>query len=284
MPFEPTIAGTQAPPPYDGTNVKVFAMPLAADFAPLQAVCNQYLSIASPASGITFEPFGSAGICTVVLEVLHYPALRVPTPPWDDFGSTEQCELLFSIPVVRKQAGVIVEYGIFIPYIFVDDPGSAFSGREVLGLPKVLASFAVNRNFPASDPLKMSFAGRIKVGGPIQIRDLVKVTPIPGLVLPPLLPTLTTVSMLGFSSRVFINPQNLAADSYQSIMRCTYTSTGGFLSNLPPVRVDIMPLLHLDIQATLGLRTNAAGQIVSNFPYSLTSDFKLDGVTTLWET
>ena len=150
IPYEATIAGTQALPPYQCTGVKVFVFPLLADTAPLQTLCDKFLNIAPSAAGITFEPIPSApNTCTLIIEAIDYTSLTAPTPPWNDFGETPQRELLFSFPVVRKQGNVPVETGIFVPYIFVDDPASAFTGREVTGLPKMLASFSLNRNFPA---------------------------------------------------------------------------------------------------------------------------------------
>jgi hypothetical protein len=68
IPYEATIAGTQGPPPYECTGVKVFAFPLLANAAPLQNLCNQFLNIAPPAAGITFEAQLSApNTCTVTI-------------------------------------------------------------------------------------------------------------------------------------------------------------------------------------------------------------------------
>jgi len=282
IPYEATIAGTQAPPPYKCTGVRVFAFPLLADAAPLQTLCNQFLNIAPSAAGITFEPIPSGlNTCTVMIEAIDYTALTAPTPPWNDFGETPQRELLFSFPVVRKQGNVPVETGIFVPYIFVDDPASAFTGREVVGLPKLLASFSLNRNFPVSGPINVRFLER-RTGGPIRIVDLVRISSI-GMA-PPGVPTLPNpTSMFGFSTRILVNPQSPAADSYRSIMRCVYASTPTATGSLSPAKVVLTPIVDLDLRSTLGIRTDAFGNIVSFSPYFVDADFSLEGVTTLWE-
>jgi hypothetical protein len=283
IPYEATIAGTQGPPPYECTGVKVFTFPLLADVAPLQTLCNQFLNIAPSPAGITFEPIPSApNTCTVMIEALDYQSLKARTPPWNDLGEAPQHELLFSFPVVRKQGGRPVETGIFVPYIFVDDQASAFTGREVVGLPKVLADFSLDRNFPASTPIKIRFPER-STKGPIQLVDLVTISTITALAPLGLPMTLNTTSVFGFSTRILINPQSPATDSYRSIMRCTYASTPTATGPLPPAKVILTPIVGLDIQSTLGIRPDFFGNVISLSPYFMETDFFLEGVTTLWE-
>ena len=283
IPYEATIAGTQALPPYQCTGVKVFVFPLLADIAPLQTLCDKFLNIAPSAAGITFEAIPSApNTCTVIIEAIDYTSLTAPTPPWNDFGETPQRELLFSFPVVRKQGGRPVETGIFVPYIFVDDQASAFTGREVVGLPKLLANFSLNRSFPVSGPINVRFQER-RTGGPIRMVDLVRISSI-GIAPPPGFPTLPNPSsMLGFSTRILINPQSPAADSYRSIMRCVYASTPTATGSLSPAKVILTPIVDLDLRSTLGIRTDVSGNVVSFSPYFVDADFSLEGVTTLWE-
>jgi len=174
IPFEPTIAGAQAPPPYECTGVKAFGFPLLADARPLRYLCNQFLSIDPPSAGISFEPITLApytDTCSVTLEALDYQSLTATTPPWSDLGGASQHELLFAVPVVRKQNGDPIEVGIFIPYIFVDNPGSAFAGREVLGLPKLLANIILDRNFPVSGPIELRFDTPQTATAPAQSND-----------------------------------------------------------------------------------------------------------------
>jgi hypothetical protein len=308
VPFEPSIAGAQAPPPYACTGVKAFGIPLLADAAPLQALCNHFLSIAPPSAGISFEPIQVApDTCSVTLEALDYTSLMPTTQPWSDLGGVSQHELLFAVPVVRSQNGVPVEVGIFIPYIFVDNLGSALAGREVLGLPKILARFTLDRNFPASRPIAMRFEGRKTVATPIQLDQIVKIAAHPSTsVLPSiripidmffgpfeiLFSGSTALAMIlaqaagptiGFSARMLVDPGTPITDAFQSILRSTYTTAlirdSGLL---PPVDVTLAPLLDLDMQTTLGIRSGAGGKITSPNPFFLDFDFELGGLTTVW--
>jgi hypothetical protein len=310
IPFEPTIAGSQAPPPYECTGVKAFGFPLLADAPPLQALCDQFLSIAPPSAGISFEPIQVApNTCSITLEALDYESLRPTTSPWVDLGETPQRELLFAVPVVRKQNGVPVEAGVFIPYIFVDDLGSALTGREVLGLPKVLARFSLDRNFPASDPIVMRFKGRKSVSAPAQEKQIVKIAALPGTVVLPSLGAAINMflgplnalfagsaafgliaaaqaagSTVGFSTRMLIEPNSSTTDAFRSIMRSTYTTTIIRASgSLTPVSVTLSSLVALDIQSTLGIRPGPGGKIPSLNPFFLDFDFQLGGLTTVWQ-
>ena len=94
----------------------------------------------------------------------------------------------------------------------------------------------------------------------------------------------TTGSTLGFSSRTLIDPGAPAMDAYRSIMRCTYTMTTVKATGLlPPVSVTLTPFVDFDIKSTLGIRSDAAGKSLSINPFFIDADFRLDGVTTLWE-
>ena len=173
VPFEPTIAGAQARHPYAATNVSAVGFPLPADAPTIQALLDKYLNIAPLAEDITFQPVLVApnllpNLCMVMMEILNYPALASTTPPWNGLGRVQQKELLFSIPVIMIRAGFVVETGIFIPYIFVDDQGSMLTGREVLGLPKLLATFEIPAGFPQSGPIVVRFQGRRAAGGQVQ--------------------------------------------------------------------------------------------------------------------
>jgi hypothetical protein len=311
-PFEPTIAGAQALPPYVCTGVRTFGFPLLADALPLQALCDQFLNIAPPTAGISFEPIPANPIfgpnaCFVLVEALDYQSLKATTPPWDDLGEAPQQELLFAVPVLRKQGGIPVEAGIFMPYIFVENQGSALTGREVLGLPKLLGSFSLKRDFPQSGSITMRLVGRATLGEPIKANQLVKISSPLNALVPPsfgvrigrffgpldvlfagtaafalIANAHTTGSMFGYSTRILIDPETPATDAYRSIMRCTYASTNNATGFLPPVNVTLAKLVDLDVQSSLGIRTTGGGKALSINPYFLDADFSLDGVTTLW--
>ena len=307
VPFEPTIAGGQALPPYVATGVRLFGFPLVADAQHARDVCNKVIGIAPANTGISFEPvLTGPNICSVILEVLDYPSLSAPTPPWNDLGGVAQQELFFSIPVVRKQNGQVLEVGTLVTHIFVDDQGSAFTGREVLGLPKMPASFTLSRAFPQGGPIIMRVQGRKTVGGPIQVAQLVtiglsftRVPETPARISRFLGPidalfahsnyfdqieaANSASAMPGFSSRVLIDPENPDQDAYRSVMRAVYASNVTATQLLPfAVPVKLSSLVHLDIRSTLGIFTDAAGVALSTSPYIIDVDFTLGNLTTLW--
>jgi len=312
-PFEPTIAGAQALPPYVCTGVRTFGFPLLADALPLQALCDQFLNIAPAGEGISFEPIPADPIlygpdaCFVLLEALDYQSLKATTPPWDHLGEAPQQELLFAVPVLRYQDGFPIEAGIFIPYIFVENQGSALTGREVLGLPKLLANFTLKRDFPQSGSISMRLVGRTDMGGSIKSNQFVKISSPLNALVPPsfgvrfgrffgpldvlfagtaafalIANAQTTGSTFGYSTRILIDPETPATDAYRSIMRCTYASTNNATGFLPPVSVTLAKLVDLDVQSSLGIRATAGGKALPISPYFLDADFSLEGVTTLW--
>jgi hypothetical protein len=68
--------------------------------------------------------------------------------------------------------------------------------------------------------------------------------------------------MFGFSTRILINPESPATDSYRSIMRCVYASTP-IATGRCPGEGALTPIVGLDIQSTLGIRPDAFGNVVS---------------------
>ena len=306
-PFESTIAGTQFPPPYAFPGLKAFGFPLLADLAALQDLCNRCLAIAPVGAGISFEPIAVApGAAVVVLQVLDYPLLMATTPPWDSFGGAPQREAYFAVPVVRRQGGLPVEVGLFLPCIFVDNPSSAFTGREVLGMPKLLAAFGGIGDFPAK-PIVVRFEGRKAAGDPFNLRQLLKVSQVPGTVAPPTFgarigmffgpldalfassPAFglvdaahTSGSFFGFSSRTLIGASAAAADAYRSIMRCTYKTSNVAGRFLPPTTLSLKKLFELDIESTLGIKT-VGGEALALNPCFLTCDLTLSAPIDLWE-
>jgi len=310
-PFEPSIAGTQAPPPYICEGVTGFGFPLQADARVLQGLCDRFLNIAPPEKGISFEPVvvnPALNICMVTLEALDYDSLVTAASPWSELGEVAQQEFLFAIPVFRKENRTVVEQGIFIPYIFVTNQNSALTGREVLGLPKILAGISMDPDFPANDPIELRFEGRRKAGGVIQRDALVSITPVFNGILPELVDTRVSRffgpvatfanspviqhieessglnSFIGYSQRTLINPESPGKDSYRSIISSHYEGKNLNMIATPPMNVTFKSFLNFDIAATLGINVDGAGNAVSLSPYSISADFELGNVKVLWET
>lgn len=312
-PFEPTVGGLQVPPPFAFTGLKVFGFPLLADIAPLKALCDDFLAIAPASAHITFEPIPATtgglprNVALVTMQAIDYVSINSTTAPWDDFGGAPQKEIYFAVPVVMKHNGVVVDVGVFLPYVFVDNFVSAVTAREVLGFPKVLAKFQFDRHFP-TEPIVMKFNGKKTLRGPFTQSQLLKVTSPSGLSVP--FAPLVTIGMFfgplemlfagspyaallnaahgagvyaGFSARTVIDPTAPATDSIRAIYRSRYTMSNVTASGLlAPVSVSFTPFFGLDIAQTLGIVTTGSGKAVPVGPFFLECDLLLDGVTALW--
>lgn len=316
LPAEPSIAGSQALPPYDCRGVKLFIFPLLASVSALKRLCDSFLNFA-PATTGKFTPIlndNERRTATVNLEVATYQGITATRPPWNEFGAVPQKELLFSVPVKRTLPDGTEEVGIFIPYIYVDDGASAMTGREVVGLPKLLARFRIPRDFPETEaPIVMSLKGRENTHDPLKYLEIITVEAArmraratkPKKVADPVKvagflgpietfknsPDLELVRKAyaegvvpGYSARILADPTDPSKDSYVSVIRHVYTFT--FREAVPfdfPI-VRIRTLGRLDFASTLGLSTRG-GHIEPASPNAveLGADFVLDDVRTLWE-
>ena len=133
----------QIPPPYSFPNVTIYSFRLTANMDALKELCNARLNIGTREQrGFEYRPI----LRIVDFEVLHYPRMISENPRFN-WGWTTQYECYFRLLVGRYdlRAGIWVpaEAAVFIPYIFVDNAWSVVSGREVVGFPKVMASFSL---------------------------------------------------------------------------------------------------------------------------------------------
>ena len=131
----------QIPPPYSFPNVTIHSFRLAANMGALTELCNARLNIGTrDKRGFEYRPI----LPFVDLEVLHYPRMLSANPQFE-WGWLTQRECYFRLIVGRYDftAGgpAPAEAAVFIPHIFVDNAWSVISGREVVGFPKVMATF-----------------------------------------------------------------------------------------------------------------------------------------------
>ena len=133
------------PPPYALNNVTTRVFVVDADMAGLKAYCDKFLNgdgnsnWNSPYHYRPLAPFG-------YLCVAHYPYMEALRPEFQHSGFSHQNEVYFSFPVVQYEK---VRYRLrplkltfAVPFITVDQPSSAFCGQEVLGLEKLVGTFA----------------------------------------------------------------------------------------------------------------------------------------------
>jgi hypothetical protein len=116
---------------------------LPAEQSKLQALCDRFLNIGSLKDrGFQYRaPFDF-----VDMEVVTYPKMMFGAQPFSEWGYTSQQELYFRVFVWKflSVSGVLFpkpKPELFFPFIFVDNPWSMVSGRNVIGFPKNMAQF-----------------------------------------------------------------------------------------------------------------------------------------------
>ena len=123
-----------SPPPFDLEGVIMRVFPLRASFNSLQIFCNRYLNIAPKYAW--FEPVAPF----VILGVINYGRMGVVS---SSYSYTSQNEVLFGVPLnwyeVRCGRRILKGPASVTPFIWVDEPSSLWTGREVFGWPKNMA-------------------------------------------------------------------------------------------------------------------------------------------------
>jgi hypothetical protein len=133
----------EVPPPYKFPGVTIMSFRLPAKLANLQHLCDQMLNIGSLADrGFEYRAFTDF----VDMEIVTYPKMMFDEPPFSNWGYASQQEIYFRFYVWKFASiwGVLFPEPLpefFFPFIFVDNPWSMTSGRNVIGFPKVMARF-----------------------------------------------------------------------------------------------------------------------------------------------
>jgi hypothetical protein len=135
------IGEAQSPPPYTFPGVSINSFRLAADLEQLTRLCDDVLNVGDLEDrGFEFRPI----FPFVDLEVLYYPRMEYAYfPPLGYITQNEFCVRIMVIKYIDI-GGMLMpdgEVAIFCPCLIVDNPLSAFAGRDVLGYPKLLGSF-----------------------------------------------------------------------------------------------------------------------------------------------
>jgi len=121
-------------PPFDLEGVIMRYFPLRASFNSLQLFCNRYLNIAPDYAW--FEPVAPF----VILGVINYGRMGTVS---SSYSYTSQNEVIFGVPLnwyeVKGGRHVLKGPASVTPFIWVDEPSSLWTGREVFGWPKNMA-------------------------------------------------------------------------------------------------------------------------------------------------
>lgn len=141
--FIPRIDDPEIPPPYKFPGITIMSFQLPATLANLQTLCDQLLNIGSLADrGFEYRAFTDF----VDMEIVTYPKMLFDQPPFSNMGYATQQELYFRFYVWKFNliGGLLFPDlfpQLFFPFIYVDNSWSMISGRNVIGLPKVMAQF-----------------------------------------------------------------------------------------------------------------------------------------------
>ena len=136
------IGDAQFPPPYTCRNVEILSFRLPASLDALTQLCDERLNIGDlDDRGFLFRPV----FPFVDLEILHYPEMEYGFLPQFGVISQRECYVRLFVMKYILIGGWLVpdgEVAMYCPFLVVDHPWSAFSGRDVLGFPKLLGTFA----------------------------------------------------------------------------------------------------------------------------------------------
>jgi hypothetical protein len=155
--FIQRVDDPQIPSPYDLSGIDVRSFELKADMGELRKLCDTLLNIGSlTRRGFEYRPV----LPYVALEVLTYARMTSTVPPFSGYGFITQREIYFRLLVCRYDlVGRFLapaQLYNFFPFIVVDNAWSAFSGREVLGFPKVIGTITQNSERDTSYTAELS--------------------------------------------------------------------------------------------------------------------------------
>ncbi len=311
IPFIQRDSDPQSPPPFTFPGVTVRSFQIEADWDKMNAVCDAALNIGDFADrGFLYRPL--PGFPYVSLDILTYPRMEDDNLDFRGRGYSEQHECYFRIFVVKYVlfSGFLLPVDVsgFFPYMFVDEPWSMISGREVLGLPKVLAEFAIPD--PQGDiVVSTEVLNPYNPATKLAVKPAVTVHPAPAAAAAPqarptyewpwgfldvglLDPTHQTLLQQaplalagGFSTvqiKQFRDGGNDAYACYQALLRGAFTVSNVQLQSVPaPSEIDIPRYDSLQIASNLGLLPAAGSTFYKpKWEYTMTCDMGYSDVTT----
>jgi hypothetical protein len=170
-----------SPAPFLTTGGTLRAIPLKADPVKLDAIVDRTLN--GPAQGsVEYRAIGG----TVLLQLGGFDAVRCTLPPFDTWGTVEEVQASFWIPVVqgKEQLGSFVadRFGMTAPYVIVDNPMSYVGGRDVYGYAKSQGKFTPADGIGEKASIKV-YGGDFTANNKAKWRPFLEVeaiTPAPG--------------------------------------------------------------------------------------------------------
>jgi len=128
-------AVTTLPAPYLCESAELYGFFFRADRDRLLELCKKVFE--EPTGGaVDYRPLGAH----VLLTFGRIKRIRPQTPPFDQWGTLAEDQVVIWIPVVAvHDSGALLhgrQFAMFVPYIWLDDPLSLATGREAGGWPK----------------------------------------------------------------------------------------------------------------------------------------------------
>jgi hypothetical protein len=143
--FEEFYFNAPGLPPFHLGDVQVLGFAMRADRKKITDLVNLALNGTGCATNITprYEPDSDV----VMIEWLSYGSMRSEGAPC----AARQNEFLIRLNV-KEQGAENKLVRSFVPLLFVDEPWSLVTGREVLGNPKIPAAFSAGAGLPHTAP------------------------------------------------------------------------------------------------------------------------------------
>lgn len=306
--YIPYPGAQEAPPPYFFPEVSLLSCVLMADPLRLAEFCDKYLAVDRRR---VFTPVGPY----VVLGINQYPRMVSEHDGSKGEGFTSQNEYFLMFPAMRSDNlnGFMVprEVTWVFPFIGVDNPGSAFTGREMLGFPKTVGAIAVDADTQGQVVATVSMPG-FKTNSPSTPQELLPLITI--RTGPPLQVTIPTVHNFpwdvltnglpidGFEDtaaslmddvdpgsysvtnlKQFCDPTNPTEAVFQALVRAVWRQENtGPATFYDGVEVEVVDNAVVQIAAELGLDVDASGKITPLSTVALTTDMRFGEVTNLF--
>jgi len=139
-------------PPFLFKNVTVRLFPLKANMGALTTFCNNYLNMDIDPEIVHYTP----ALPYVYLSVINYGSMSSDSVQAQNIGWVSQHEVTFEVPLQRwrkiDDRLVFQDWATVCPFIYVDDPSSLATGREVYGWNKVSCTIDADIPLWVSDP------------------------------------------------------------------------------------------------------------------------------------
>ena len=163
------------PGPYDCLNTTLYSFMVTADIGALERLVD--LVLTRPTMGAAeFRPLAPM----VMLSAGDIANVKPLTPPYNSYGTVNELQLAVWVPVVQVSGKgaekTVKNFWMFTSYIWVDNPMSMATGREMYGWPKSMGIIALPNGTDAS--LSMQTYGLdYGPGNQPSYKELLRLTP-----------------------------------------------------------------------------------------------------------